>query len=352
MSKVRFALLGCGRVSQRYLEVFRDEIADVASLVAVSDLDSQKMKVFTDTFGAVAARNMEALVAAKPDVVCVLTQSGYHARHAIELLDRGMNVIVEKPVALTLADADALAQKARETGRMCAVIKQNRFNPAIRFARHLMEDGRFGKLVSANIRLLWCRNQSYYEDGWHGTWAMDGGVLNQQAIHHVDALRWLAGPVEAVCAYGTRRTNKLEAEDTAVAAVRFASGAVGTIEATTAARPEDIEASLTIVGEGGALKINGIALNVIESWKPVKALPGDADAPARNSQQVPTGYGLGHGPYLRSIVEHLHGDGEVAVSVDEATATLELVHALYSSMETEGWVHLKNRPSSTRLGVG
>jgi len=177
-------------------------------------------------------------------------------------------------------------------------------------------------------------------------------VLSQQAIHHLDALRWLGGPVEAVCASGQAVLNKLEAEDTAVAVVRFESGALGTIEATTSARPRDFEASLHLVGEKALAKVGGVAMNHIETWAPVTPEAGDDTVRERHSQDVPTGYGLSHGPYIRDVLRCLdEGRRDVAVGVEEGLKTLAFLHAIYASMEIGGWVQLADRPESSRLGV-
>ncbi|HYD63838.1 Gfo/Idh/MocA family oxidoreductase [Azospirillum sp.] len=349
---VRIGVLGCGRVAQRYLEVFRDELAGEAQVVACADLVPEKAERFAAALGARVVNGLDGLAAAEPDLVCVLTESGNHAKHVLALIERGVNVVVEKPVALRPEDALAMRDAAATRGLICAVVKQNRYNPAMRFVRGAVEEGRFGRIVLAGVRVHWCRTQAYYDDPWHGRWSMDGGVLAQQAIHHLDALQWVAGPVEAVCAAGQAVLNSLEAEDTAVAAVRFASGAMGTIEATTSARPRDFEASLHLVGEKALAKIGGIALNRIETWEPVDAHPGDADVPALHSQEVPTGYGLGHGPYLRGVLETLRqGRTDVPVGVDEGMKSLRLLHALYTSMERGGWVSLADAPVSARLGL-
>ena len=194
-----------------------------------------------------------------------------------------------------------LARLANEKKLMIGVAFQNRFNPAICCLRNAVQHKLFGRVISATIRLRLCRYQDYFEDGWHGTWSQDGGVINQQAIHHVDVLNWLIGPVDTVCATITNRLNKLEAEDTMVACLRFSDGALGTIEATTAARPRDFEASLSIVGENGMAQVGGIALNRIETWQFIKVEPEDDKIPERFSQEVPNGYGLSHGPMLSLI---------------------------------------------------
>ncbi|MBT6136075.1 MAG: Gfo/Idh/MocA family oxidoreductase [Rhodospirillaceae bacterium] len=350
-NRARMALLGCGRVSARYLEVFRDELTDIAEVVAIADKVPEKRELFATAFGAAEMGGIEELIAAKPEIVCILTESGYHAEHALQLMRAGINVIVEKPVALRLDHAEEMARVAREHGVICAEIKQNRYNPAMRFLREAVDAGRFGRLVTAGVRVHWCRYQDYYDDPWHGRWLMDGGVLSQQAIHHVDALRWLAGPIEAVCAHGDSINNNLEAEDTAVVIVRFESGALGTIEATTSARPRDFEASLHLVGEKALAKVGGQAINLVETWEPVEPIAGDETVPERCSQQVPTSYGLGHGPYIREVIDRMRdGRTDVPVDVEEGAKTLRLLHAIYASMETGQWVRLADNPVSSRLG--
>jgi UDP-N-acetyl-2-amino-2-deoxyglucuronate dehydrogenase len=349
--KFRVALLGCGRVSTRYFEVFSGELADEAQLIGVCDKVPAQMDRFVKQFGAAPAASLAALLALKPDIVVVLTESGSHYEHARTVLEAGIPVIVEKPVTLRVEQARELAALAASKGVMCAVIKQNRYNPAIRFARQAVDEGRFGRIFMGGVRVHWSRAQSYYEDGWHGTWQMDGGVLTQQAIHHVDVLQWLLGPVTEVCARGDHLVNSLEAEDTAMAMIKFASGAFGSIEATTGARPRDIEASLTILGTEASIRIGGVALNTIESWEPVNKRQGDEDVIKRFSQDVPTGYGLGHGPYLLDVFQRLR-DGRIdpPVDPDSASKSLALVHACYASMERKGWVRMVDNPWSARLG--
>ena len=234
---------------------------------------------------------------------------------------------------------------------MFAVIFQNRFNPAMIKLKETYDSNRFGKIVLATIRLRWCRYQDYYEDGWHGTWKMDGGVINQQAIHHIDALQWVCGKVDEVCANTGNLLNNLEAEDTITALTKFKSGAMGVIEATTAARPEDFEASMSIVGEEGMVVIGGIALNKIKTWNFVHTKEEDKNIPSLYSFDVPTGYGLSHGPLLQEIVNRLtKGDIIPPISGKDSLPAVSLVHALYSSDENRSWVKLDDSPISNRLG--
>ncbi len=349
--KWRVGVLGCGRVSARYREVLGRELSDRVEVVAAADLDPAKASAFAEAVGGKPVGGIPQLIAERPELVCVLTESGHHADHALQLIEAGINVLVEKPVALRPEDAERVRDAAAARGVMCAVVKQNRYNPAMRFVRQMVDEERIGRLVTAGIRVHWCRKQDYYDDPWHGRWAMDGGVLAQQAIHHLDALQWLGGPIEAVCAAGAAVLNNLEAEDTAIGLVRFKSGALGTIEATTSARDADFEASIHLVGQDAMAKIGGSALNLLEFWRPVEPRQGDERAAETFSQQVPTSYGLGHGPLLGEVLDALENGTRPPVDVDEALTSLRLVHALYASMETGGWVRLEDKPTSSRLGI-
>ena len=349
----KIAFLGCGRVAQHYIKIL-NELDPVEGLecVAACDLDIDKAKNLTRQLGGRAFTELnDMLETARPDLVFVLTRSGDHTLHARAVLEAGVSVISEKPIGLDPEAVMRLSQLAETRGLMYGGVFQNRWNPAVRKLKKTMEDGRFGSIVSAAIRLRWCRMQEYYEDGWHGTWAQDGGVINQQAIHHLDALNWICGPIDAVCAAGAQRSNILEAEDTLVAALRFSNGSLGTIEVTTAARPEDFEASLSIVGDRGIAQIGGIALNKIDEWFFINAEDGDDRVTEDYNQEVPPGYGLGHGPMLRDLVSRLDSAGLVPpVPAVEAVCAVELVHAIYASIERNAWVNLSEKPRSQKLG--
>lgn len=353
-NNVTFGLLGCGRVAQRYLEVFSEELKG-GKIVACCDLKPDKAEKLANRLGGdigIFNNVDEMLNTRRPDVVCVLTESGNHYRDASALLKAGVHVVVEKPVTMIPEQAYALAEQAKAAGKMLTVIKQNRWNPAMKALKGAFDSGKFGRIITATIRLRWCRYQEYYEDGWHGTWAMDGGVVNQQAIHHIDALEWICGPVERVCALGGRQLNKLEAEDTMVAILECANGALGTIEATTAARPADIEASISIVGEQGLAVIGGIALNRVETWNFIDPAPEDLNAKENYSQNVPTGYGLGHGPLLQEVVDRISGgDITPVVAADDAVRAVEIIHALYHSWESGQWAERRKGPRSAKLGI-
>jgi predicted dehydrogenase len=321
-------------------------------MVGCCDIIANRREEFARHFKIEAFNDFEKmLITTLPDLVLILTPSGRHYVHSKIALQRGVHVLVEKPITMLPTQASELAELANARNLMYGVVFQNRLNPAMRLLKEAIGLNRFGRIVTATVRLRWCRFQDYYEDGWHGTWAEDGGVINQQAIHHVDALNWLFGPVVSVCAATANRLNKLEAEDTLVAALRFENGALGTIEATTAARPEDYEASLSVVGEKGLAIIGGIALNKVETWRFVELQTGDRENPQLFSQEVPNGYGLSHGSVLQEVIDTLSSDKiNPPISAQDAIRTAELVHALYRSDELGGWVSLSDNPVSARLG--
>jgi len=349
---IRFGILGAGRVVQnRYVDVFNNELA-AATVVAVCDTDKKKADKVSRQLGTIALYNPNDLFRNEEiDVILIATESGKHYLHSKMAIENGKNVIVEKPPTMFPEQALELKDLANNKKLMYAVVFQNRLNPAIQILKSAVDEGRFGKIVLSTIRLRWCRFQDYYDDEWHGTWEMDGGVINQQAIHHVDAMQWMCGEVDCICSKQVKILNKLEADDTTVAILKFKSGALGTIEATTAARQRDFEASISIVGEGGYTVIGGIALNRIDMWEFVNTQEEDAFIPEKYSQKVPTGYGLSHGPLLQDIVDRLSdGNYESPIAVESTVKTIEMVHGIYKSDEIGGWVDMGNKPVSERLG--
>ena len=350
---IKIALLGCGRVSQHFKRFLEPGALHKGKLVGLCDVRHGRAAAMSRDLGVPKFPQLDDLLStAKPDLVIIATPSGLHYEHCRDVLLGGCHVLVEKPAAMTPDEILANDQLAKERGLLYGVTFQNRLNPAVALLEKAVERERFGRIVSVAVRLRWCREQSYYEDGWHGTWASDGGVINQQAIHHLDAMQWLFGPVASVVASMANRLNRLEAEDTLVAVGRLKKGGLVTIEATTAARPRDFEASLTVTGELGVARIGGIALNKVEEWSFVHPVPEDEEAPTCHSQEVPNAYGLSHGPLFQRVVDALErGSIRAPISALESAATTQLVHALYRSCEIGSWVSLDTHPLSSKLGV-
>jgi len=349
---MKVALIGCGRVAKHYRTMLAEPLLSDVQVVGVADVDAVKRDDFAEHFGVVAASSVEECIErSNPDLVVIATPSGLHAEHTRVALEHHRHVLAEKPAAMLPSEIRSLDTLARQRERMYGVAFQNRLNPAIQLLRSCVEEDRFGAVTSLSVRLRWSREQSYYEDGWHGTWKMDGGVINQQAIHHVDVLQWLFGPITEVSATIGNRLNRLEAEDTLVAAFRTSAGALGTLEATTAARPRDYEASLTVTAEGGVARVGGVALNLVDEFDFVSARADDARRARESSIPVPTGYGLSHGPLLRHIADRLKsGRTDAPVNAIDSVHTCEVIHALYRSHEVHGWVPVGEQTQSARLG--
>jgi predicted dehydrogenase len=323
-----------------------------AKLVAACDIDLPKAKAIGDQFDIPYFSDMHQMIQEVPcDVVVILTESGNHAKHAVELAKHGKHIVVEKPMALTLEDADAMIRACDLAGAKLFVVKQNRFNIPVVKLREALEQRRFGKLVLGTVRVRWCRPQEYYDQApWRGTWAQDGGVLTNQASHHVDLLEWMMGEVESVFAKGTTALARIEAEDTAVVTLKFRNGALGIIEATTATRPKDLEGSISILGEGGTVEIGGFAVNKMKTWSFVDKQAGDDDVMEQYSVNPPSVYGFGHQAYYEHVVDCIANNKQHLVDGLQGRKSLELINAIYESMETGKEVFLRFRPKHCRLG--
>jgi UDP-N-acetyl-2-amino-2-deoxyglucuronate dehydrogenase len=350
---LNFALVGCGRIAKRHSEILGHSQIPHARLAAVCDIVAAKAERLGREFSVPHFTDMhEMMRTADVDVVSVLTESGLHAEHVVALAPYGKHIVVEKPMALTLASADHMIKACDRAGIKLFVVKQNRFNVPVVKAREALERGRFGKLVLGTVRVRWCRPQSYYDqDSWRGTWAFDGGVLSNQASHHVDLLEWMMGDVDSVFAMSATALVNIEAEDTAVVTLRFKSGALGIIEATTATRPKDLEGSLSILGECGTVEIGGFAVNEMKVWNFTNPEPDDRNVMQQYSVNPPSVYGFGHQAYYEHVVDCILNNKQHLVDGLEGRKSLELITAIYESVETSREVALRFKPSLCRLGM-
>jgi predicted dehydrogenase len=351
---LRFALVGCGRIAGRHADLLGSGQIAHARLAGVCDLVADKAARIAQKFAVPDFQDMHAMMkSVRPDAVVVLTESGHHARDVVALAPYGVSIVVEKPMALTLDDADAMIRACDRAGVRLFVVKQNRFNVPVVKLREALEQGRFGRLVLGTVRVRWCRTQAYYEqDAWRGTWALDGGVLSNQASHHVDLLEWMMGSVDSVFAKAATALVDIEAEDTAVVVLQFRTGALGIIEATTAARPRDLEGSISILGERGTVEIGGFAVNEMKVWNFAEPNEDDPLVLEKYSVNPPNVYGFGHQAYYEHVVDCIRNNTQQLVDGLEGRKSLELITAIYESVETGREVALRFRPSRCRLGVG
>jgi len=350
---LNIALIGCGRIAVRHAELLGAGLINGAKLVAVCDIDKNKAEKFGSKYGVNYYDSFQEMMKIEQniDAVSILTPSGMHAEHTIALATYKKHIIVEKPMALTLEDADKMIRVCDENGIRLFVIKQNRYNLPVVKLREALITGRFGKLVMGTVRIRWCRDQRYYDqDEWRGTWAMDGGVFTNQASHHVDLLEWLMGDVESVFAKSATQLVDIEVEDTGVALLKFKSGALGVVEATTATRPNDLEGSISILGEKGSVEIGGFAVNEIRHWSFKDGIEEDEIVKRDFSTNPPDVYGFGHKAYYEHVVDCIENGGKALVDGLEGRRSLELIMAIYESIETGEEVFLRFKPKKCRLG--
>lgn len=330
---IRIALVGCGRISRNHF----DAISRVSGLelVAVADLVSERARAAGEQNGVPAFESLEAmLLAVECDVVTIATPSGLHPVHGIEAANAGKHVVSEKPMAISLAGADALIDACADNGVRLFVVKQNRLNPAIQLVKRAVEKGRFGRIHSANCTVRWARPQEYYDQApWRGTWAMDGGAFMNQASHYVDLIQWLAGPVESVVAITATQERRIEAEDSGAAVLQFRNGGIGVLDVTMLTYPKNLEGSLTILGDRGSVKIGGTAVNRVDTWL-FEDYDDDDKLIEAAATTPPSVYGFGHEGYYRNVVRVLRGDAVPDTDGAEGRKSLEIIVAIYESART------------------
>lgn len=331
--RLRFGIIGCGRVAPRHAQSIRQSAQ--AELVAIADKIPSRAAHFSKEYGAEAHTDYHELLARDDiDVVNICTPSGLHAVMGIEALEAGKHVIVEKPIALSTSDADQLIAKSETTGKKLCVILQNRYNPPMQDIFEAVHTGKIGRVLLGSATVRWYRPQSYYEDDWHGTWAMDGGALMNQSIHHIDALQWLMGEVESVFAYTGTLAHTMEAEDTGVAVLRFKNGALGQIEGSTITYPHNLEGSVAIFGEKGSLKVGGTALNRKVMWKIEGEMEKEQELITADVVDPPSVYGYSHKLVIQDMIEAILEDRLPETHGKEARRSLALVEAIYISART------------------
>lgn len=334
LGELRVALVGCGRIARNHVEA----IAQVEGLrlVATCDVVPERAQAMAALAGGVPwYASLDAMLAAAPcDVVTIATPSGLHPEHGIAAARAGRHVIVEKPMAISLAGADALIAACDAAGVQLFVVKQNRLNPPVQLLRRALEKGRFGRLYTGNCTVRWTRPQEYYDQApWRGTWALDGGAFLNQASHYVDLIQWCLGPVRQVMAQTATLARRIEAEDTGAAVIRFASGAIGVLDVTMLTYPKNLEGSFTLLGEKGTVRIGGTAVNRIEQWQFADYDDDDRLVEAAGTSP-PSVYGFGHLPYYRNVVSVLRGEARAETDGREGRKSLELVLGVYESSRT------------------
>ena len=328
---IRFALVGCGRISANHVQALKQHVGR-AELVAVCDIRPEALAAAVAQTGAAGFDSLTDLLSrSNADVVVLATPSGLHPLQAMQAARAGRHVLTEKPMATKWDEGMEMVRVCRDAGVKLFVVKQNRLNATLQALKQAVEQGRFGRVHMVNVNVFWTRPQSYYDDApWRGRWDMDGGAFLNQASHYVDMVDWLVGPVDSVHAYTATLAREIEAEDTGVMSLRLRRGGLASINVTMLAYGKNFEGSITILGERGTVRIGGVAVNRIDHWEFDQVMPHD-DAVRAASYQTTSVYGFGHPLYYANVIDTLRGEASAQVDGYEGLRSLEVVIAAYRS---------------------
>lgn len=330
-TNIKFGIVGCGRIAQRHAE----HINRLGKLVAVCDNIPEKAEELAQKYQTKAVFDIDDLVKIPDiDVIAVCTPNGLHAEHSIKALKTGHHVLCEKPMAITVADCRKMIWAAKRAQKDLFIVKQNRFNPPVAALKKLLDEKKLGKILSVQLNCFWNRNPDYYKNSWKGTKKLDGGTLFTQFSHFIDLLYWLVGDIKEVYAITANLNHQgmIEFEDTGVIALRFANGALGTINYTVNSFAKNMEGSITVFGEKGTIKVGGQYLNEldyqeIENLK-IKNLP--SGNPANNYGSY-VGSMSNHDKVYENVIEVLTKNGQIATSGEEGLKTVEIIAKIYQS---------------------
>ena len=337
--KLRIAVVGCGRISKNHFGSI-EQFSDDFELVALCDNDPEALKAHEKVHGVKGYSDLEILLKSEVlDIVSLCTPSGTHPNQTVLAAKYGVNVVTEKPMATRGEDGVRMVKACDEAGVRLFVVKQNRRNTTLQLLKRAAEEKRFGKIHMVHMNVFWTRPQAYYDQGkWRGTWEFDGGAFMNQASHYIDLLDWLIGPVDKIQAMMST-TRDIEAEDTGVLNVRWRNGALGSMAVTMLTYPNNMEGSITVLGDKGTVRIGGMAVNDIQKWEFDE--PKDYDDKIKEANyQTTSVYGFGHPLYFKNVVDVLHGDAEPETDGREGLKSLELLIAAYLSARDDKTVSL------------
>lgn len=336
---MKYALIGCGRIATNHIKAV---INNSLEMVAVCDIEAEKMEQLLSKHNLEKDTSIkrytdfkQMITECKPELVAIATESGVHAEIALYCIGQGVHCIIEKPIAMSIEDADAIVKLAQEKNVKVSACHQNRFNIAVQEVKSAVDAGRFGRLSHGSIHVRWNRNKDYYEQApWRGRWASDGGALMNQCIHGIDLLRWLFGnEVEEV--YGQTRQrfhDYLEAEDVGLAIVKFKNGVIATIEGSTNVYPENLEETLYLFGEKGTVKLGGTSTNNIDVWDFFDKEDED-DAKQGLKEATSNVYGNGHTSLYADVINAITEDRQPYIDAVAGRNALEMVLAIYKSQK-------------------
>lgn len=335
MERLKFALIGCGRIANRHAE----HITQKGKLVSVCDIKQEQAEKFALRFGAKAFFNVSDMLKNSPEieVVSICTPNGNHAAHTIESLNAGKHVLCEKPMALSTYDCGEMIKTAEKNNRRLFIVKQNRFNPPVAKLKEIIDLGKLGKVHSVQLNCFWNRNNEYYVNSWKGTKELDGGTLFTQFSHFIDLLYWLIGDIEKVSAFTNNFNHKgiIEFEDAGVVILKFTNGAIGSINYTVNAFAKNMEGSITVFGEKGTVKVGGQYLNELEYHSienlTISNLP-EGNGPNNYGSYV--GSMSNHGEVYENLIGVLKRGASISTNMFEGLKTVEIIEKIYKASES------------------
>ena len=332
MTKIKFAVVGCGSIGKRHIAVL--DADEEAEIVAICDIDENKCIELSSLYNGLKyyTSYTEMLASINCDVVNVVTPHQMHADMSIDALNKGFNVLVEKPMALTSDDCDRMNDAAIASGKKLWVVKQNRFNVPIRLAKEVIDNNRLGKIFIVKCEVLWNRYQGYYDDSpWRGVIESEGGSLYTQASHFIDLLVWWFGDIISAQTNIETQNHQIETEDTGLSVVKFSNHALGSIIWTTCVYNKNYEGSITIIGEKGTIKIGGQYLNKIEYWD-VEGFPlpeGIEFSDKPNKYGKYQGTSSNHDKVINAIISQLKGRTHESVDGFEGIRSIKAIELMY-----------------------
>jgi len=332
---LRIGLLGCGRISARHVDAVAS-MGNLARIAATCDIIPQRARRAAEQAGCVPwFTDVSAMLGAGGlDAVAVCSPSGLHPQHGCLAASAGCHVLCEKPAGITLAAVDGLMETCARAGRRLFVVMQNRLNPPVAALKQAVDAGRFGRICLAEANVFWCRPQAYYDEAsWRGTIALDGGAFMNQACHYVDLLQWLLGDVVQVSAMSGTLARRIEADDTGSAILRFASGAIASVNVTMVVQPSNFEGAVTVIGTQGTVRLGGVALNRVEHWEFARPQPED-EALANSGIVSEDVYGSGHRGWYACVVEALRTGMLTDFEGSQARRTVALLASICEAART------------------
>lgn len=333
---LKYALIGCGRISPNHIAA---ALENNLNIVALCDIEKSKMEETVTKFNFPNLVNKyvdykEMLEIEKPELIAICTESGKHGQIALDCIEAGSNLIIEKPIALSLEEADQIIEKARDKNVKVSACHQNRFNKSVNKIREAIERKRFGRLFYGTAHIRWNRGRDYYKQAsWRGTWDQDGGALMNQCIHNIDLLRWMMGDeiTEVVGMTDNLMHDFIDAEDFGMALIKFSNGSYGIVEGTTNIYPRNLEETLYIFGEKGTVKAGGKSVNIIEEWQFADNQDNPEEIKEKYHENPPNVYGFGHKPLYANVIDAIKNDRDPYVTAEDGRRALELVLAIYKS---------------------